>query len=171
RYSPWSARATAYCTSPPRVAPHNPMCTIIVLAVTLSAASAAYTARHIAIKTDVDELISSRLPWSQRVRQFSDAFPQREILVVVDAPPPEFAERAAGKLADGLEAQPNLFRVVSRPQSGSFFERNGLLYLPTDEVRRVTDGLTRADALLEVLAADPTLRGARRGLSSSPIGV
>jgi len=144
---------------------------VIALAVTLSAASAAYTARHIAIKTDVDELISSRLPWSQRERQFSDAFPQREILVVVDAPTPEFAERAAGKLADGLEAQPNLFRVVSRPQSGSFFERNGLLYLPTDEVRRVTDGLTQADALLEMLAADPTLRGTLEALSSVLIGV
>jgi hypothetical protein len=68
---------------------------VIALALALSAFSAGYTERHFAIKTDVNELISPDLPWVQRVKAFLRAFPQREILVVVDAPTPEFVEQAA----------------------------------------------------------------------------
>jgi uncharacterized protein len=66
---------------------------VIALALALSAFSAGYTERHFAIKTDVNELISPDLPWVQRVKAFLRAFPQREILVVVDTPTPELVER------------------------------------------------------------------------------
>src|SRR6516162_9031278 len=56
-------------------------------------------------------------------------------------------------------------------QGGNFFARNGLLYLPTDEVARVTAGLTRADVLLKTLAADPSLRGILHALSLGITGV
>jgi hypothetical protein len=39
---------------------------VIVFAVVLSSASTVYTARHFAIKTDVNDLIPSDLPWTQR---------------------------------------------------------------------------------------------------------
>jgi hypothetical protein len=45
------------------------------------------------------------------------------------------------------------------------------LYSPTDEVARVTDGLTRADVLLKTLAADPSLRGILHALSLGITGV
>jgi uncharacterized protein len=144
---------------------------VIALALLLSAVSAVYTARHFAIKTDINELISPDLPWSQRVRQFLDAFPQREILAVVDAPTPELVEQATTRLAQALEQKASLFPAVRQPQSGAFFERNGLLYLATEEVRRVTAGLSRADALLETLAADPSLRGTLDALSLGLTGV
>jgi uncharacterized protein len=144
---------------------------VLALAVVISAASAVYAARHFAIKTDINQLISDQLPWTQRAKQFMAAFPQREILVVVDAPTPELVEQAATKLAEALQGRHDLIRAVRQPQSGSFFERNGLLYLPTEEVARVTDGLTRADALLETLAADPSLRGTLDALSFGLMGV
>src|SRR5262249_21727827 len=124
-----------------------------------------------AIKTDINELISPDLPWAQRVKRFLAAFPQREILVVVDAPTPELVEQAANRLQQALEANPEMFQAVRQPQGGSFFERNGLLYLPTEEVKRVTDWLTRADALIGTLAADPSLRGTLDALSLGIIGV
>ena len=46
-----------------------------------------------------------------------------------------------------------------------------MLYLPTDEVKRVADGLSRADALLETLVADPSLRGTLDALSLGLTGV
>jgi uncharacterized protein len=144
---------------------------VVAVALVLSSASTVYAARVFAIKTDINDLISPGLPWAQRVRQFMEAFPQREILVVVDAPTPEFVEQAASKLEQALEKRPNVFPAVHQPEGGSFFERNGLLYLPTDEVQRVTDGLTRADALLETLAADPSLRGTLDALSLGFMGV
>jgi len=144
---------------------------VIVLALALAAGSAVYAERHFAIKTDINELVSADLPWHRREVQFLKAFPQREILVVVDAPTPELAEQATTALAQALAARSDLIRAVRQPQSGSFYQRNGLLYLSSDEVARVTDGLTRADTLLETLAADPSLRGALDALSLGPTGV
>src|SRR5712691_6017747 len=144
---------------------------VLALALILSAASAVYAARHFAIKTDINELISKQLPWTQRATEYMAAFPQREILAVVDAPTPELVEQAATKLAEVLQGRPDVIRAVRQPQSGSFFERNGLLFLSTEEVARVTDGLTRADALLETLAADPSLRGTLDALSFGVMGV
>jgi hopanoid biosynthesis associated RND transporter like protein HpnN len=144
---------------------------VIVVAVTLSAGSAGYAQRHFAIKTDINELISPDLPWARRVTQFVDAFPQREILIVIDAPTPELADQAATRLRQALEARPDIFPTVRQPQSGSFFERNALLYLPTDEVKRVTDWLTLADPLIATLAADLSLRGALDALSLGLMGV
>src|SRR5215471_8877876 len=71
---------------------------VIALAPALSAFSTGYTERHFAIKTDVNEVISPDLRWAQRVKAFLRAFPQREILIMVDAPTPELVEQAANRL-------------------------------------------------------------------------
>jgi len=152
------------------VCTRHPWC-VIVLALALSAFSTVYAKRHFAIKTDINELISPDLPWAQRVKLFLDVFPQREILAVVDAPTPELVEQAANRLQQALEANPEMFLAVRQPQGAGFFERNGLLYLSTEEVKRVTDWLTRADALIGTLAADPSLRGTLDALSLGIIGV
>jgi hopanoid biosynthesis associated RND transporter like protein HpnN len=144
---------------------------VIVLAVALAAASSVYTVRHFAIKTDVKDLFPPDLPWTQRALEYMKAFPQPEILVVVDAPTPELVEQASNKLAQELAARTDLIREVHQPQGGSFFERNGLLYLPTDEVARLTDGLGQAGPILATLTADPSLRGALSALSFGLMGV
>ena len=148
----------------------HPWC-VIALALALSAFSAAYTERHFAIKTDVNELISPDLPWAKRVRDFLRAFPQREILVVVDAPTAELVERAANLLERTLQANSELFPSVRQPQGGSFFQRNGLLYLPTDEVKKTADALIGARPLIETLVADSSLRGTLDALSLGLLGV
>ena len=156
-------RVTEICTRHPWY--------VIALALALSAFSAGYTERHFAIKTDVNELIAPDLPWAQRVKAFLSAFPQREILVVVDAPTPELVEQAANRLQQVFEANPELFLSVRQPQGGSFFERNGLLYLPTAELKNEADWLTRARVLIGTLAADPSLRGTLDALSLGLAGV
>jgi uncharacterized protein len=144
---------------------------VIVIALSLSLASAVYVERHFAIKTDINELISPDLPWARRVAQFVKEFPQREILAVIDAPTPEFVEQAATKLRQALEARSDMFLEVRQPQGGSFFKRNGLLYLPVDEVKGATERLVRADALIGTLAADPSLRGTLDALSLALVGI
>ena len=62
------------------------------------------------------------------------------------------------------------FRFANR-RAGAFFERNGLLYLPTAELKKEADWLTRADALIGTLAADPSLRGTLDALSLGLAGV
>jgi hopanoid biosynthesis associated RND transporter like protein HpnN len=144
---------------------------VIVLAMALAAASTVYTARHFAIKTDVTDLFPSDLPWTQRAFQYIKAFPQPDILVVVDAPTPELVEQSASRLAQALSTRLDLIRAVHQPEGGSFFEENGLLYLPTGEVARLTDGLVNANPLLQALAGDPSLTGALGALSFGLMGV
>ena len=144
---------------------------VILLGLVLAAASSVYTARNFAIKTDVTDLFPRDLPWTQRAFQYQKLFPQPDILVVVDAPTPELVEQATTQLAHALAARPDLIRSVHQPQSGEFFERNGLLYLPTDEVARLTEGLVQADPLLQTLAADPSSRGSLSALSLGLTGV
>jgi hopanoid biosynthesis associated RND transporter like protein HpnN len=144
---------------------------VIVVAVALAAASTVYAARHFAIKTDVNDLFAPDLPWAQRAFEYMRSFPQPDILVVVDAPTPELVEQATTTLAQALSARRDFIGAVRQPGSGSFFERNGLLYLPTGEVARLTDGLLQANPLLQKLAADPSLRGALGALSLGIMGV
>jgi len=144
---------------------------VIVLSVALAAVSSLYTLRHFAIKTDVKDLFPSDLPWAQWAIDYKKTFPQPGILVVVDAPTPELADQASTRLTRALASRPDLIRAVHQLQGGPFFERNGLLYLPTDEVVGLTQGLVDAGPLLQTLAADPSLRGALNGLSLGLMGV
>ena len=93
---------------------------VIALALVLSTMCAVYAVQHFAIKTNINELISPDVPWAQRVKQFLDGFPQREILAVVDAPTPELVEQAATQLEQALERGPAcLPRFASRKVAAS----------------------------------------------------
>jgi hopanoid biosynthesis associated RND transporter like protein HpnN len=144
---------------------------VIVCGLLLATMSTIYAAQHFAVKTDVTDLFPRDLPWTQRALQYQKSFPQPDILVVVNAPTPELADEASTKLAQALRARPDLIRSVHQLQGGKFFERNGLLYLPTGEVARLTEGLVQADPLLQTLAADPSLRGSLSALSLGLMGV
>ena len=137
----------------------------------LAAASTDFAARQFEIKTDVTDLFPPDLPWTQRAFEYQRSFPPPDILVVVDAPTPELVEEATTKLVGALKARRDVIRAVHQPQSGEFFEQNGLLYLPTGEVARLTYGLLNADPLLQKLAADPSLRGSLSALSFGLLGV
>jgi hopanoid biosynthesis associated RND transporter like protein HpnN len=140
----------------------------------LSAGAIAYVVGHFAITTDTNQLISSELDWRQRERELDQAFPQHTdtIDVVIDAATPELAEKAASELTAALtEAKPKPLESVRRRDGGAFFERNGLLYLSLDEVHQTTEGLIRAQPVLGVLTADPTLNGLAKALSLIPLGI
>jgi len=144
---------------------------VIVVAFSLGASSAVYTARHFSIKTDINDLFSPNLLWTKRALEYMRTFPQYDILIVVSAPSPELVEQAADKLALALAARKDLIRNVQEPQSGKFFRQNALLFLPASKVAAITDGLVRAAPLLETLAADPSLGGTLDALSLGLMGV
>lgn len=145
--------------------------TAIVLIVALSCVSAVYAARHFAIKTDVNNLFPNDLPWTERAYSFMAAFPQNDILAVVDAPTPELVGEATAKLAAALARDHEHIRSAHDPQGGPFFAQNGLLFRPTDQVAGLTAELRGAAPLLGSLSADPTLRGALGALSYGLMGV
>src|SRR5215470_6546632 len=144
---------------------------VIAFALVLGILSGLYAATHFKIKTDVDALISPDLPWAQRAQDYAKDFPQRPILVVVDAPTPELADQASAKFEAALSAHSDQFPAVTEIGSGPFFERNGMLFLSLGEVERLTAALDRADPLVGTVAADPSVRGVLDALSLALEGV
>jgi len=146
---------------------------VIVIALSLATLSSVYVIDHFAINTDINKLISPDLPWRQREIAFSRAFPQGVgvIVAVVEAPTAELASQASGVLAQQLKPQTALFESVEEPASSPLFVHNGLLFLPREQVEKITGGLTEAKPLLQVLQTDPTLRGLARVLSFGLAGV
>ncbi|MCC7347114.1 MAG: MMPL family transporter [Variibacter sp.] len=132
-----------------------------------------YTANKFAINTDVNTLISPTLDWRKRELDFEKQFPGRHdsILMVVEAPTPELVAQATAALTAKLQESPNLFRSVHIAGGGPFFEQNGLLYLPTQEVEGVARNLGMAGQIIGALAGDPSLRGLTDAMSFGLYGV
>jgi hopanoid biosynthesis associated RND transporter like protein HpnN len=55
--------------------------------------------------------------------------------------------------------------------SGEFFEKNGLLFLPTEEVKQLTGQFEQAAPLIEIMAGDPSIRGLTGALETGLVGV
>ena len=138
---------------------------VIVIAAMLAIGSALYTVTHFAITTDTDQLLPQDLPWRQHEQAYRDAFPQDQILVVVQGPTTELVEMAADRLAAELWTRHDRFSSVRRPQGGEFVQRSALLFLPVDRVTDMAGRLVASRPLLEVLAADPSLRGVMQALA------
>jgi uncharacterized protein len=146
---------------------------VIVIALVLAAGSTFYTVRHFGIDGNIDNLMSPRLDWRQREIAYHNEFPQslQLILIVVDGPTPELAAAATRALEQDLAKKTDLFRSVSEQGGGEFFRRNGLLYVPTEQLQGMTNRLTRAGPIIGALASDPSLRGLVQALSFALMGV
>lgn len=144
----------------------------VLLAVGLTAGAGVYAAKNFGINTDINKLISPDLDWRQRDIEFEKAFDQeRLIIAVVEAPTSEFAGAASAALEKKLAENHTDFESVRRLGAGPFFEKNGLLFLPTEEVAKLTGQFEAAAPLIEIVAGDPSLRGLTGALEISLTGV
>jgi hypothetical protein len=144
---------------------------VLVAGVLLTLGAAAFDVARFSINTDTEGLISQYLPWHERQVRLDQAFPQRGISAVVEAPTAENAEIATTQLAEALSKKPNLYRSAGQPDSGAFFERNGLLFNSAADVKKSAEGLTHARPILSILAGDPSLRGIMNALAFAAEGI
>jgi hypothetical protein len=146
---------------------------VVIVAVALAAGSGVYAMRHFSVNFNVSNLISPNPPWRQRELAYEAAFPEstQSILMVLQAPTPELANAAERAVVGELANRSDAFQSVIELGGGEFFERSGLLFLPTAELKPTTDKLATAAPLIQVLAADPSLRGLLQGLSFALAGV
>ena len=145
---------------------------VIGVAVLLAVLSGWYAVTHFAMTTDVNQLISSNIPWRQREAAFEKAFPQFELIVaVVNAPTPELVNEATDALVQRLSQQKDLFHSIEEPKGGSFFAQNGLLFESTADLASQMKTFTQAQRLVQVLAGDPSLRGVIQVLQFGLLGV
>ncbi|MCK1640788.1 MMPL family transporter [Bradyrhizobium sp. 157] len=145
---------------------------VVIVSLLLAVGGAYYAARHFAINTDINTLISPNLDWRQRDIQFEQAFDREKlILAVVEAPTPELASAASKALATKLSGDTKHFESVQPLGSGEFFEKNGLLFLPVEEVGKVAGQLEAAAPLIEIMAGDPSIRGLTGALETGLAGI
>jgi hopanoid biosynthesis associated RND transporter like protein HpnN len=135
----------------------------------LALAAGLYVLTHISIHTELDALIPADTPWRVHEAALEKAFvgERDDITVVIDGKTPELAEAAAARLAAAMAPRRDLFDSVERIAAGPFFDREGLLFLPEPEVKDTTEALIGAQPLLAPVAADPSLRGVMRSLTTA----
>ena len=133
----------------------------LLLSFVVALGCGAYAAKHFAINTNTDDLISSKLEWRQNQIAFNKAFPNltQNIIVVIDAPTPELSQLGAEQLQAALAQKPDVMQSVERLDGLPFFQRNALLFLPEEQVQKTIGGALGAQALLALLSGDPSLRG------------
>ncbi len=126
-----------------------------VATLALGALAAYYAAGNLGVNTDTANMIAATVPWRQHFNEYRAAFPLRDrnLLVVIDAPTPARADEFAAALLRELRAQPERYRSPLLAGEGEFFERNGLLYLPTAQLAALTDRLAAVQPLIGLLAA------------------
>jgi uncharacterized protein len=138
----------------------HPIGTLVATAL-VTAVLGLYTYRNLGINMDVAAMLSPDLPHQKTWRDITKAFPDSNdpLLVVVDAATPERARDAALALRDRLAREKKLFASVDMPGEGPFFEKNGLLYLSTDDLSKLSDHLAEVQPYLAELRRDSSLRG------------
>lgn len=133
----------------------------LALAAVVTALLGLYTVRNLGVNMDVAAMLSPDLPHQKTWNEIARAFPGSAdpLLVVIDAPTPERARGAALALRDRLARETSLFKSVEVPGEGPFFEKNGLLYLSTEELQQLADHLAEVQPYLAELRRDSSLRG------------
>ncbi|UCF52153.1 MAG: MMPL family transporter, partial [Bradyrhizobium sp.] len=145
---------------------------VVVLGLLLSVGAGYYTSRHFAINTDINSLIAQNLDWRKRDQQFDRAFDRdATITAVVEARTPEMATAASDALFAKLKDDKTNFQSMQQLGTGEFFEKNGLLFLPTEEVGKITSQFESAAPLIEIMAGDPSIRGLTGALETGLAGV
>lgn len=139
----------------------------------LAAFSAWFASGHLGVSTDTDKLFSATLPWRRQAIEMNKDFPQfRELLVaVVDGRVPEEADATANELAQRLAADTAHFRFARRPDAAPFLQKEGLLFLPLQQLSGLMDQTINAQPFLGQLVADPSARGLFAALSLLGMGV
>jgi hypothetical protein len=134
---------------------------VVFVAIAVAAFSGVYAAGHLGISTDTDKMFAESLPWRRQATAFKNEFPQFTDLlaVVIDAKAPEEAEATAAGLAAALSTDHIHFHSVSRPDSSSFFTKEGLLFLDPKQLDKLLEKTINAQPFLGQMAKDPSARG------------
>jgi hopanoid biosynthesis associated RND transporter like protein HpnN len=134
---------------------------VVLAGLVIAIGCAVYTAHHLGIDTNTDDLFSPKLPWRQAQVAMNADFPQYQDLLVgvVDAKTPEEADATAATIAQAVAADKAHFKTVRRPDNLAFFKTEGLLFLNQTDLQKLLNNLVQAQPFIGQLAADPSMRG------------
>jgi len=129
---------------------------VILFWFTLAAIGFWLSASFLGVNTDTSEMIDAGVPYRVAQTEFEKVFPNinAQILVIVRAESADALSIYSEDLASALKQSKNVKDVTHLP-SDPFFQKNGLLYLETNELEDQLSQLTEAAPLIERLALSP----------------
>lgn len=146
-----TSRLFAFVSGSPRL--------ILGLALLLSLAAVLYTVRNMEFLTGRDDLMPKNAPFQVDYRAYRAEFgDQEEIVAVIESDDAERATRAADALYARLKQDKGVYREVFYPGGLPYFRKNGLLFMPLEDIRNLRSTLTMAAPVLKDLAAAPTVQ-------------
>jgi len=134
---------------------------IVILALVSTTFVLLYSVNNFSINLDTSNMISSKLHYRQVENDFLKAFPNlsNTIVMVIDAKTADQAVSTRDRLVEVLQKNTALFKDIYVPGGGSFFDRNGLLYLNVNELQDFADNMAAAQPFLALLSQDMSLPG------------
>jgi uncharacterized protein len=140
---------------------------LVVFALVLSALSIVYTGNNLEFLTGRDDLMPKNSQFNRDYREYRQEFgDQEEIVVVIESTDPEKAGRFGQELYGRLLKKREDFREVFYPNGLSFFQKNGLLFLPYDDLVVLRDNLVKAKPILQKLSSSPSVQTLFTSLTS-----
>ena len=132
---------------------------VVVIALLLSAVSIVYTRSNLQFLTGRDDLMPKTSQFHRDYREYRQEFgDQEDIVVVVESDDPGRASRFGKELYGRLLKKKDVFREVFYPNGLPFFEKNGLLFMPYDDLAALRDNLVKAKPVLKELSASPSVQ-------------
>jgi len=132
---------------------------VLLAALILSAVSVMYTKDNLEFLTGRDDLMPKNSTFHGNYRDYRQEFgDQEEIVIVIESDDPERADRFARELHADLLKKKDVFREVFYPGGLEFFRKNGLLFMPYEELHSLRENLAKAKPVLKDLAAAPSVQ-------------
>jgi len=149
--TPKPSRLFAFVARRPRL--------ILTLALLFSVCSVIYTKKNMEFLTGRDDLMAKNAPFQMDYQAYRREFgDQEEIVAVIESDDAGKSTRAADALYQRLHRETGLFRDVFHPGGLPFFRKNGLLFMPLEDIQRLRHTLTMAAPALKNLAASPSVQ-------------
>lgn len=132
---------------------------VLGFALLISLLSVLYTIQKMEFLTGRDDLMPRNASFQVDYRAYRAEFgDQEEIVAVIESDDAEKSTRAADALHERLTRDKALYREIFYPGGLPYFRKNGLLFMPLEDIKRLRSTLTMAAPVLKDLAAAPSVQ-------------
>jgi uncharacterized protein len=132
---------------------------VLSLALLLSALSIWFTSQRMEFLTGRDDLMPQNTSFNRDFRAFGAEFGDMEdIVVVIESADAERAGAFGQKLYGALGKDREHFSDLFYPYALPFFQKNGFLFMPLDDIKDLHKNLSLAAPVLKVLSKSPSVQ-------------
>ncbi|GAW67411.1 transporter [Geoanaerobacter pelophilus] len=132
---------------------------VLAAALLLTVLSLWLTWQRMEFLTGRDDLMPQNTSFNRDFQKFKADFgDMEEIAVVIEGNDPERVGAFGSKLYDTLSRDNKVFSDVFYPYALPFFQKNGLLFMPLEDIKELHHNLALAAPALKALSASPSVQ-------------